>query len=359
VPSQKQVRWAQLRVGITVIFATLTLCVLIFLMSGTTGIFTKKLTLLLYQDNAGGLRIGAPVRLEGVDIGNVTGIGVVAGAEHAADPVQIKFKISSKFQPLVKKDSTATLATAGVLGETFIDIDSRKAVQGAVQDGDQLKSLDTPSFGDVVKSTQGTLENVDILLKRTDRIIAQIESGQGSIGKLIYDQDLYNRLNSTLAQVQNMVGQISSGKGSIGKLINDDELYNKANKAVDNLNNVIDQVNKGEGTVGKLIKDPSLYNNLNETIQKTNALLADVNAGKGALGKFAHDEAFAKKLDDTITHLNNISAKIDNGEGSVGKLMNDPALYNNSDQMLVETRHLLQAVRENPKKYLTFHVKVF
>ena len=94
------------------IFATLTLCVLIFLMSGTTGIFTKKLTLYVYQDNAGGIRVGAPVRLEGVDIGNVTGIGVVAN--HGADPVQIKMKVSDKFRTLVRKDSTATLATAGV-----------------------------------------------------------------------------------------------------------------------------------------------------------------------------------------------------------------------------------------------------
>ncbi|HEY3929525.1 MAG TPA: MlaD family protein [Candidatus Koribacter sp.] len=357
MPSQKQVRWAQLRVGITVIFATATLCVLIFLMSGTTGIFSKKIMVMMYQDNAGGLRIGAPVRLEGVDIGNVTGIAVVAN--HGVDPVQIKMKISGKFQTLVKKDSSATLDTAGVLGETFVDIDSRTATGTLVQDGDVLKAKETPSFNDVVKSTQGTLENVDILLKRTDRIIAQIESGQGSIGKLIYDQDLYNRLNSTLAEVQGMVNQISSGKGSIGKLINDDELYNKANSSVDKLNSIIDQINTGNGTVGKLIKDPSLYNNLNESVTKLNSLLNDVNQGKGALGKFAHDEAFAKKLDDTITHLNNISAKIDSGEGSVGKLMNDPSLYNNSDQMLVETRHLLQGIRENPKKYLTFHVKVF
>lgn len=343
--------------GITVIFATLTLCVLIFLMSGTTGLFTKKLTLVLYQDNAGGLRIGAPVRLEGVDIGNVTGIGVVA--DHGADPVQIRFKISGKFQTLIKKDATATLSTAGVLGETFIDIDARNTKLGPVNNGDELKGKDTPSLNDVVRSTQGTLENVDILLKRTDRIIAQIESGDGSIGKLIYDQDLYNRLNTTLGEVQKLVGQISSGQGSIGKLINDDELYNKANASVDKLNTIVDQINSGQGTVGKLIKDPSLYNNLNDTINKANALMNDVQQGKGALGKFAHDEAFAKKLDDTITHLNNIATKIDSGEGSVGKLMNDPALYNNSDQMLVETRHLLQAIRENPKKYLTFKVKLF
>lgn len=357
MPSQKQVRWAQLRVGITVIFATVTLCVLIFLMSGTSGLFSRKITFLVYVDNAGGIRTGAPVRLQGVDIGNVTGVAVVPS--HGATPVEIRMKIAGKFQPLVHKDATASLATAGVLGETFIDIDSRTAKLGEVQNGDVLPSKDTMQLGDVVQASQGTLQNIDTLLKRTDRIIAYIESGQGSIGKLIYDQKLYDRLNATLSEVQTMVNQLSSGKGSIGKLINDDEFYNKASASVDKLNALIDEVNSGQGTIGKFLKDPSLYNNANETIAKTNALLNDVNAGKGAIGKFAKDEAFAKKLDDTITHLNSIATKIDNGDGSLGKLMNDPAVYNNADQMLLETRHLLQGIRENPKKYLTFHVKVF
>ena len=357
MPSQKQVRWAQLRVGITVIFAVATLCVLIFLMSGTAGIFTKKLTIYLYQDNASGLRVGAPVRLQGVDIGNVTGIGVVSGRQ--VDPVQIKMKISSKFQPLIHRGATATLATAGVLGETFVDIDSRLAKGDVLQNGDELKSRDTPQIEDVVRASQSTLTNIDVLLQRTDRIIAYIESGQGSIGKLIYEQDIYNKLNATLNEVQQIVNQLNSGEGSIGKLINSDELYKKANATIDKLNVIANEVDSQQGTVGKLLKDPSLYNNANETITKTNKLVDDINAGKGTLGKFAKDEAFAKKLDDTVTRLNNIVTKMDNGEGTLGKLANDPSVYNNTDQMLLETRHLLQGIRENPKKYLTFHVKVF
>ena len=77
MPSEKQVKWSQLRVGLTVLVALVTLAVLIFLMTGTTGLFTKKIMLRAYVDNAGGLRVGAPVRLEGVDIGNVIGIRVV------------------------------------------------------------------------------------------------------------------------------------------------------------------------------------------------------------------------------------------------------------------------------------------
>jgi phospholipid/cholesterol/gamma-HCH transport system substrate-binding protein len=326
-------------------------------MSGTTGILTKKLTIKVYQDNASGIRVGAPVRLEGMDVGNVTKISVVPS--HGLTPVEIQMKISSKYQESIRKDATATLATAGVLGETFVDIDSRNTKGPPIQNGDTLAAKETPQIGDVVRSSQSTLQNIDVLLQRTDRIIAYVESGQGSIGKLIYDQALYDRLNRTLNEVQTIVSEVSSGKGSIGKLLNDDELYDKANASVDKLNTIIDEINSGKGTVGKFLKDPALYNNANETIAKANKLMDDVNAGKGALGKFAKDEAFAKKLDDTVTHLNSLAAKIDNGEGSFGKLMNDPSLYNNSDRMLIETRHLVQGIRENPKKYLTFKVRVF
>ena len=97
MPSEKQVRWSQLRVGSTVLIALITLAVLIFVMTGTTGLFTKKIILRAYVDDAGGLRVGAPVRLEGVDIGNVTGIRVVADPQRRAAPVEITMKVTTKY----------------------------------------------------------------------------------------------------------------------------------------------------------------------------------------------------------------------------------------------------------------------
>ena len=60
-----------------------------------------------------------------------------------------------------------------------------------------------------------------------------------------------------------------------------------------------------------------------------------------------------------VTNFSKLSDRMEKGEGSVGKLFNDPSLYNNSDQMLVETRNLVKAIRENPKRYLTIHFKLF
>ncbi|HXZ78865.1 MAG TPA: MlaD family protein [Terriglobales bacterium] len=357
MPSQRQVKWAQLRVGVTVLFAAVTLAVLIFLMSGTGGFLARKIILKSYFDNAGGLRIGAPVRLQGVDIGNVKAIQVVPS--HGLTPVEVVMKINKGFQPDLHIDSLASMSTVGVLGESFVDIDSTQAKGRQVHDGDVLPIRDHPDLQDMIRASQTSLQNIDVLVRRIDRIVGFIESGQGSIGKLIYDQELYNRLNTALTQVQSMVTEISSGKGSIGKLIATDELYDKANLAVDHLNQIIDEVNQGQGTVGKLLKDPSLYNNANSTIDKVNKVMADVNEGKGALGKFTRDQAFANKLDNTVTKLSTIMDRLEAGEGTAGKLLRDPSLFVNADQMLIETRGLVQAIRENPKKYLTIHFKVF
>ena len=357
MPSQKQLHWSELRVGLTVLFAAVTLTVLIFLMSGTTGMFTPKITLRSYFDNASGLRLGAPVRLEGVDIGNVEAIRIIR--DNPQTPVEVTMKVSSKYDYALRKDSVTTLNTAGVLGETYVDIDSSEAKLGSAQNGDVLPIHDRPDFQDVVRSSQSTLQNMQTLLLRLDRIVTTVESGKGSVGKLINDPTLYNRLNATIADMQAVVNKVGSGQGSLGKLFNDDTLYNKANATVDKLSVIADELNQGKGTAGKFLKDPALYDNANKTMAEARQVIEQVNAGKGALGKFARDEEFAKKLDNTVTKLSLITDRLEAGEGSAGKLLKDPSLYNNADQMLVESRELIKSIRQDPKKYLSIKLHVF
>ncbi len=359
VPSEKQVKWSQLRVGVTVLVALITLAVLIFVMTGTTGLFTKKIMVRAYVDNAGGLRVGAPVRLEGVDIGNVTRIRVVHDPRRALTPVEIVMKITTKYQDTMNTGCQVLLTTAGVLGEVFVDMDCREAKGGPIQTGDELPTKDVPQLQDVVRASQGTLQNVDTLVKRLDSILTYIQSGQGSIGKVIYDPSLFNRANDMLNQLQQVVGQVNSPNGTIGKLINSDELYNKANAAIDNVNKIIDEVNSGQGTIGKFLKDPTLYDNANKAVARSNELIGGINAGKGTLGRLAKDEALANKIDSTVTRLNSIADRLDKGEGTAGKFLKDPALYDNANDLLVETRSLIKAVRQDPKKYLTIHLKIF
>ena len=359
MPSQKQLKWSQLRVGITVIVASLTLGLLLLLMSGTAGLFTPRIILRSYFDNAEGLRQGAPVRLNGVDIGNVTAIRIVADKDKQLTPVEVTMKVTTKYDYNLRRDSVTSLETAGVLGETYIDIDSSQAVGGPIHDGDTLPTQVHPDFNQVVRASQSTLQNMDALLKRADRILAFAESGKGSLGKLIYDPTLYNRFSETVADFQKIVDQVARGEGSLGALVSRNDAYDKFLSTLDKMNSVIDDMQQGKGTAGKFLKDPTLYNNANDTIANLKKITDDINAGKGTIGKLAKDDELAKKLDTTITKLSELTTQIDAGQGTAGKLVKDETLYNNANAMLVETQALLKGIRENPKKYLSIKLHIF
>jgi len=359
LPSQKQLKWSELRVGLTVIFASLVLALLLFLMSGTGGFFSTRITLVSFFDNAEGLREGAPVRLNGVDIGNVTAIRIVPDKDKQITPVEIVMKVGTKYRFNLRRDSLTSLDTAGVLGETYIDIDSSQAIAALAQDGDTLPTRVHPDFNEVVRSSQSTLQNMDALLKRADRILAFAESGKGSMGKLIYDPTLYDQLSKTVSEFNQIVDQIAKGQGSLGQLINRNDAYNKFVATLDKMNGVIDDLQAGKGTAGKFLKDPTLYNNANETIANFKQVSADLNAGKGSAGRLLKDEELAKKLDTTMTKLAALTSELEAGQGTAGKLFKDEALYNNANQMLEESRNLVKAIRQDPKKYLSIKLHIF
>ena len=359
MPSQKQLKWSQLRVGLTVIFASLALALLLFLMSGTTGWFSHHITLSSYFDNASGLRVGAPVRLSGVDIGNVVKLRIVQDKDKQLTPVEVIMKVSMKYGFNLRRDSITSLDTAGVLGETYLDIDSSQAVGPPAQNGDVLPTQVHPDFNQVVRASQSTLQNMDALLKRADRILAFAESGKGSLGKLIYDPVLYDRLASTVAEFKGIVDEIAKGQGSLGQLINSNDAYNKFVATLDKMNAVVDDIQQGKGTAGKFLKDPTLYDNANDTIANLKKISEDINAGKGTLGKLAKDEELAKKLDTTITKLSELTSDLEAGKGTAGKLLQDETLYNNLNQVLEQSRDLVKAIRENPKKYLSIKLHIF
>jgi phospholipid/cholesterol/gamma-HCH transport system substrate-binding protein len=358
LPSQQEVQWSQLKVGVLVLVAVAVLVGLIFLLSnGTGGLFVGKITVRSYFENSSGLKVGAPVNLEGVTIGNVKGIRIVP--DRKLTPVEVTMKISEKFADALHTDSKASLETVGVLGDTVLEISSSNAKGPQLKEGDELQTTETPNLSDVIKSSQGTIEQLNTILAKVDSLVDSLNNGKGSIGKLIQDPELYDRANQAIQQIQKLVDEVSNGKGSIGKLLTDDSLYNRANETVGRLQHIADDLDNGKGTAGKLLKDETLYNNLNKSVASARQLLDDINAGRGGLGLLAKDQQFRDKLNDTVTKLDSILNRADSGEGTIGQLVRNPSVYNNLDQTLTESRGLIAAIRENPKKYLTFHVKVF
>jgi phospholipid/cholesterol/gamma-HCH transport system substrate-binding protein len=327
-------------------------------MSGSTGgLFASKITLRSYFSNASGLKNGAPVTLEGVTIGNVIRIRVVP--ERNPNPVEVTMKIGANYLPFLHTDSTTAIAQAGVLGDSYVDITSATAQGPVPPNNSELRATGSPSISDVIRSSQSSINEVGQLVRKLSILADSLNSNKGTVGTLINDKQFAVRLTQTVANLEKISGSIANGQGSLGKLINDDSLYTKANTTVDNLNKITSSIEQGQGTAGKLIKDDTLYNNLNATAANANKLLADINDGKGALGKAAKDPEFARKLDDTITQLDTILKGVNDGKGTLGQLVQNRALYDNANGTMAQSQELVKAIRENPKKYLVIHLKLF
>src|SRR5262249_38580353 len=179
-----------------------------------------------YFEDAEGLRSGQPVQFQGVPIGNVQSVQVVGGRETA--PVKVVMSIKKKFQPLIREDATAAVQTVGLLGESVVNIDGSRAKGALVQDGGELAHVNAPGIAEVAKASNTTLQNLDILIKRMDRIVAEVETGRGTLHGFLYDPTFINKANGVLNQVKGMLNDVSNGKGTVGKLFADETLYRKA-----------------------------------------------------------------------------------------------------------------------------------
>lgn len=358
MPSRKEIQWSQLRVGALALVALGVLIGLIFLMSGSTGgLFAPKLTLRSYFSNASGLKNGAPVTLEGVTIGNVLRIRVVP--ERNPVPVEVTMRIGEEYLRDLHVNSTTAIAQAGVLGDSYVDIDSTRASGPPPPNNAELRATQSPNIQSVISSSQDSIDQINALLRKLSVLIDTINSGKGTIGQLINDPTLAAKINRITDHLEKISGQISEGNGTVGKLINDDTLYTKAEASIDNVNRITAALEQGQGTAGKLLKDETLYNNLNSTITHTNQLMADINGGKGSIGKLAKDPEFAKKLDDTITRLDSILTTVDEGKGTIGQLMQNRSVYDHLDQTMDSAQDLLKAIRRDPKKYFIIRLKIF
>jgi phospholipid/cholesterol/gamma-HCH transport system substrate-binding protein len=304
------------------------------------------------------LREGAQVRLAGIAVGAVTQIRISSYPEKER-AVELTLKIARSFQNEIRGDSQASVDTVGLLGDSYVVISRGTPARDPIPDDGTLQTGKTSDVAALMQNTNLAILNLNAVAQRLDNITSQIQSGKGSVGKIIYDQALYDKLNATLTTTQALVDRAQRGEGTLGKLMYDDTLYNHTVATLERLNNVIDDVQHGEGSVAKFISDPSVYNNLSRLTANGNALIDGINQGQGTLGKLAKDQQFYDRMNSTLAHVDTITQRIDKGEGTLGKLSTDPTLFNNLSEASQSLKEFLAEFRKNPKKYLSIKLHIF
>ena len=361
MPSQQEVKWSQLKVGLIVLGSTVLLCILLFLMTSATGLspFQRRIVTDTYFANSNGLKKGGEVQLEGVTIGEVKQVEISTDPARHLTPVHVEMKLNPNYRTNLHKDSIASLTKVGLVGDTVVDINSKLAKGPLLDTGDTLPSMESTDIDAVMAQSKDTLKTLNDTLGRLNTIVDGINRGEGTVGQLVKNRELFDNLNSTTRGLNQLVANINAGRGSAGKLLYDDALYNHLNNAASKLDTITTDLQSGKGSAGKLLSDETLYNNLNSSLAHLNSILADTDAGKGALGLMAKDPAFAHKLDDTVSNINTLLTNVNQGKGTLGKFATDDTAYSNLNSLLKNSNELVTMFRQDPKKYLTIHMRIF
>ncbi|MCU1235617.1 MAG: Mammalian cell entry related domain protein [Candidatus Solibacter sp.] len=353
----KKVRWSQLKVGILGLSAFFILSVLIFLLTSSRGFFQKNAILYTYMDDASGMAEGTPVRLNGFTIGSLDKIQLTTSND-PKKTVQFQMKVLEKFLPQIPVDSVAGISAANLLGDKFINITKGRSPQ-TVKNGAEIKSLQAQDIPELMAQSATLLQSFQTIVNRIDSLLAGVEQGKGNIGKLLKDEELYNRLNGIATEGQTLLSDVRNGHGTLSKLIYDDALYQELRSPIKRVDALLADLQAGNGSAGKLLKDPVLYDEAKSSLTEIRLLLADLNAGKGTAGKLLKDDALHKRLDELVAKFNGTIDKINSGQGTLGQLIVNPELYNALNGATREFQSLAKDMRANPKKFLTIRLTLF
>ena len=352
-----KVRWSQLKVGVVGLTAFLILALLIFLLTSAKNPFQRTASLHVYMDDASGITDSTPVRLNGITIGSVDRVRL----SNSPDPkrtVEFNLQVQESYLPEIPVDSVAGITASNLLGDKFINITKGRSPQ-RVRDGGEIKSFQAQDIPELMAQSANLLASFQTIVGRVDSLLAGVEQGKGNIGKLLKDEELYNRLNGIGTEMQQLLVDVRSGHGTISKLIYEDTLYQEIRSPLKRADAILADLQAGQGSAGKFLKDPALFDEAKKSLDEIRQLLADVSAGKGTVGKLLKDDQLHQHLDELVARFNTTIDKINAGQGTLGQFLVNPQLYESLNGATREFQSLAKDMRANPKKFLTIRLALF
>ncbi|MCB0413503.1 MAG: MCE family protein [Bdellovibrionales bacterium] len=245
-----------LRVGIFVTIGLVIFMISVVLIGGDKVFFKKYNSYSIYIKQTQGLLPGSVVSLSGINIGNIKEIrfrDLSQASESSKNlPLEIVIDVVSDFSTQITKNASVSIKTQGALGDKFVYIVPGEPGSEILPVGGVLMNVDSSDFldalsersddiskiGDVIAELHKLLVNINAD-GRSASIVTNLDSATKKIDLLISDlrqltSDVRGTkdegLKSTIVKLNSILTKIDNGKGSLGALINDPILHDKLSK---------------------------------------------------------------------------------------------------------------------------------
>jgi len=203
------------RLGAFIVATLAVLAAGVFIIGSKEYLFRSTYQLKTQFDNVAGLAQGADVQVGGVHSGTVQSITL---PHKPGDKVIVVMDLDRSTKEIVKRDSVASIETEGVLGNQFVAISFGSTGQAEVEDGETIQSVPPLELGEllaktnaILDSSQQAIQNTTLATAHLNSVTAKIDSGQGTVGALVNDRQLYNNLEQTTTTLHDTMLQAQTG----------------------------------------------------------------------------------------------------------------------------------------------------
>ncbi len=305
-----KVKWGEIKVGVIITIAIFVLLWASF-SGGGTSIFDKKIRYVAYFDNVSGLVKGAPVWIAGVEVGNVQSITFVN--LDSAGQIEIKLRVKEAVANMITIDARIRLGTIGLLGDKYMEIIPGTLGKPRIAEDGAIRTDAAGDMAAIMSEGEELVTTSRKVMSNLGNITEQIKNGDGTVGQLVTDKQLYTELTSLIASMTVLIDDLQKNQARITLAIEN---------ISSDLEGISAKANSSGGTIGKMLGDPGMYDNLHSS------------AGR----------------------IDSILSKINRGQGTAGAIVNDDELYQEIKNLIVRIENLVTDIEKNPRKYFKFSV---
>jgi phospholipid/cholesterol/gamma-HCH transport system substrate-binding protein len=278
------------KLGLFIFIGTVLLVLAIFLVGSKDALFSDNIYIKSYFDNVEGLRTGAAVRLNGLNVGSVSDVRLLELNQYR---VEVTMRINRDVSQFIRLDSEAAIETEGIIGSKIVVITPGSKENATIQDGGVIMSQATVNMNQIIAETQDIMTYMKELTREFAQVLSKVNKGEGTIGKLVNDDQLYletvNIVRSADTSLNTMVDRLEKMSGFIiGLGTSVEEIVGNVDSAAIDLRNLISTIERGEGALGALIADESVYDSIKTVIHNLTQTTYSAKLGT---------EAFAENME--------------------------------------------------------------
>ncbi len=266
------------RLGIFIFLGTVLLVLAILLLGNKESLFVKTINVRAYFASVEGLKKGAPVRLSGYDIGSVSDINL---AHDTTGRVEVLMRINESYIKFIRLDSKASIETEGLVGKMLVTITPGSQSKEVISDGGVIQAQTPINLAEIFQETSAIMVNVKNFTKDFSDIVMKINSGEGSIGKLVNDNQLYNSATGLVKSADKSLNLITDRMNEISNMISGlyggmQNITANIEGATKDVKSIVSDIKGGKGMLGALLNDNKSYDSVKTIINNFSTVSANV-----------------------------------------------------------------------------------